>query len=270
MLFDLKNKIVIITGASSGIGAELGRACARKGAKVVLAARAQERIQALQQEIVSSGGEAFAIKTDVTIQDDRHRLVDETIRRWGGVDVLINNAGYSLTGLFDQLPLDEVRKNFETNVFGAVALTQAVLPFFQKKKSGVVVNIESIVALRSMPTSSCYSATKHALHAFSEGLRMEVKKQGIHVLSVCPGLIDTAFGLNRIQIGQRTAMGPQMFYMPVEKCAAKIIRAIEWKRSQIVVTGHAKIIAYLQRISPRFLDFIFANNYQRALVTKKD
>ena len=260
MCFSLENKIVIITGASTGIGAELARACVKEGAKVSLAARSEDKLVALKKDLGSD--EVLVFKTDVTKSADRDQLIQKTLDKWGRIDVLINNAGYGVSGTLEASSLDVVRNNFETNVFSAVALMQMVIPHL-KKTQGMIVNIESIVALRSMPTSSSYSATKHALHAFSEAARLELKDDGVHVLSVCPGLIETEFHRNRVQVGNRSDMGPSWLFMPVEKCANQILRAMKSRKRQIVVTGHAKLLAFLQRLSPKFLDMILRQREQK-------
>ena len=265
MSFIFLDKVFVVTGASSGIGAALAQECTRRGAKVVLAARSEERLQALETEILSKGGAALAVKTDVTHPEEVHRLIKKTLERWGQLDVLVNSAGFGIRGPFDQLPIDLIRKNFETNVFAAVTCMQAVIPQFRKQKSGLIVNIESIVGLRAVPTASCYSATKHALHAFSESLRPELAAEGIRVLSICPGLIATDFPKNRILVGKYIETDPVEFYIPVEKCVAEIIKAIERERSQTVITWHAKFLALTQRIVPRLLDRFFAIRYQKML-----
>jgi len=199
--FPLRDKIVLITGASSGIGRALAVACARRGAKVSLAARSEGRLLEVEKLARESGGEAMVVPTDVTNGKDVRLMVEKTLEKWGRIDALVNNAGFGVWGSFDQLPLDVVRKNFETNCFAPVVCSQAVIPHLRKQGGGLIVNVESVVALRSMPLASCYSATKHALHAFSESMRMELAADRIRVLSVCPGLIDSEFHQNRVDVG---------------------------------------------------------------------
>jgi short-subunit dehydrogenase len=255
MCFSLKDKVVVITGASTGIGAELARICVKEGGRVSLAARSEDKLIALKKDLEGQGGEVLIFKADVVKTNDRDQLIHRTLDKWGRIDVLVNNAGYGVSGSLEESSMDVIRNNFETNVFSAVALMQMTIPYL-KKNQGMIVNIESIVALRSMPTSSSYSATKHALHAFSEAARLELKDDGVHVLSVCPGLIETEFHRNRVQVGNRSDMGPSWLFMPVEKCANQIVRAMKSRKRQIVVTGHAKLLALLQRLSPGFLDMV--------------
>ncbi len=190
-------------------------------------------------------------------------MVEKTLEKWGRIDVLVNNAGFGVRGPFDQMSLDLFRKNFETNFFAPIVCCQAVIPHLRKQGGGLIVNVESIVALRSMPFVSCYSATKHALHALSEAMRLELAPDRIHVLSVCPGLIDSEFQQNRVDVGALDENAPRWLYMPVDRCAAKIVNAMERGRSQVVITGHAKLIAIAQRLAPRLLDRLLAWNLDR-------
>ncbi len=219
----LAGKTAIVTGASSGIGEALVRLLVARGANVTLAARSGDRLESLARELKGT----LAVKTDVTRPGDVERLVQSTVERWGRLDILVNNAGFGVWGAFEKLPLSLIRENFETNVFGAVACAQAAIPHLRKAGGGWIVNIESIVALRAMPMSSSYCATKHALHAFSEALRAELAGDRIRVLSVCPGLIATRFHEHRARVETDLETGPRWLYMPVEKCARKIIRAME-------------------------------------------
>ena len=259
MIFPLRDKVVLITGASSGIGRALAMACARRGARVGLAARSRERLLEVEKMIRDTGGEAMAVLTDVTNAGEIDRMVERTLEKWGRINALVNNAGYGVWGPFDRMPADVVRKNFETNCLAAVFCAQAVIPHLRKEGGGLIVNIESVVALRSMPYGSCYSAGKHALRAFSEAMRVELKPDRIRVLSVCPGLIDSEFHQNRVDIGQPLGRAPRWFYMPVDRCADRIIRAMESGRSRIVITGHAKLVAWTQRFAPWILDRVFAS-----------
>lgn len=261
MGLSLENKVILITGASSGIGEALARQCAAKKAKVIVVGRSREKIKAVTDLIYHEGGEAYSIVADICRTEDVQRITRESLERWERIDVLVNNAGYGVHGNFADVSLEIIRNNFETNFFATLNLTKSVLPYMIGQKSGMIVNIESIVSLRSMPSNSSYSATKHALHAMSEAMRIELAPSNINVLSVCPGLIRTNFSENRLHVGEDKIKTPPWLYMPASKCAAKIIRAIEKNKRQVVITNHAKIIAFLQRLSPSLVDFILAKNY---------
>lgn len=189
----LAGQVVIITGASSGIGEATARRLARAGARVVLSARRQERLDALARELDPAGAAVLAVAGDVTSEADRRRLVDATLAKFGRIDGLVNNAGYGTRGPVEIVPVDAIRRNFETNVFSLVALTQLVLPTMRAQGAGCVVNIGSVAGRIARPLSSVYDSTKHALEALTDGLRGELKPFGVRVTLVRPGFILTEF-----------------------------------------------------------------------------
>ena len=159
----LNQQSVLITGASSGIGEATVRRLVRAGAKIALAARRSERLVALCAEIDPSGQQTLALAGDVTVEADRQRWVEATVRRFGRIDALVNNAGYGQRGPVEQVPLAAIRKNFETNVFALLGLTQLVAPLLRAQGEGRIVNIGSVAGRVARPMSSVYDATKHAL-----------------------------------------------------------------------------------------------------------
>jgi len=251
--YSVRDKVVIITGASMGIGRAVALELARKKAKLVLAARSSEKLFQLQIEIDHMGAECMVAPTDVTIPAAIDHLVEGTVTRFGGIDVLVNNAGYGLWGILEKLPMDEIRNVFETNFFGAIAMAKAVIPEMKKRGGGVIVNVESVVGLRSLPGSGAYCATKHALHAFSESMRIELKPHRIHVCSFCPGITQSEFSKNRVEIDFHTEFS-KILSMSSERCAQLIVRAIERRKRQVVTTWSGKFVHLMQRISPRILD----------------
>lgn len=258
--YSLRDKTVLVTGASSGIGEAMARAFVKRGAFVVLAARSKDKIEALARELENA---ALAVTADMTRPEDVRRLVTAAAGWRGRLDVLVNNAGFGVWGAFERLPMEVIRENFETNVFGAVACAQAAIPHLRQQGGGCIVNIESVVALRALPMSSSYGATKHALHAFSESMRVELAPDHIKVLSVCPGLIETNFHENRRKVDTDIDTGPRWLYLPAAKCAERIVRAVERRQSRIIITGHAALLALAQRISPWLLDRLTAMSYQK-------
>ena len=189
----LNGEVVIITGASAGIGEATARMLAREGATVVLVARRKERLDALKEECERAGGRALAIAADVTSATDRERIVSETLAAFNRIDALVNNAGYGQRGPIELVPIDAIRQNFETNLFSLVALTQLVIPVMRRQASGRIVNISSVAGRIARPLSSVYDATKHALEAISDGLRGELAPFGIQVVVIEPGFILTEF-----------------------------------------------------------------------------
>ena len=159
---ELAGQVVIITGASSGIGEETARRLVRGGAKVVIAARRQDRLDALARELDPSGARALAVSGDITSDADRRHLVEATLAKFGRIDGLVNNAGYGTRGPVELVPVDLIRQNFETNLFSLIALTQLVLPIMRERGSGCIVNIGSVAGRIARPMSSIYDSTKHA------------------------------------------------------------------------------------------------------------
>ena len=189
----LDGQVVIVTGASAGIGDAASRRLAAEGATVVIAARRGDRLETLKREIESSGGRALTVVCDVTSPQDRGRLVQETMRAYGRIDGLVNNAGFGQRGPIELVPVEAIRQNFETNLFSLIALTQLVIPIMRVQRSGRIVNISSVAGQIARPLSSVYDATKHALEAISDGLRGELAPFGIKVVIIEPGFIITEF-----------------------------------------------------------------------------
>jgi short-subunit dehydrogenase len=189
----LDGQAVIVTGASAGIGEATARRLAREGANVVLVARRADRLEALKQQIEATGGRALAVVADITSEEDRRRIVRETTTAFGRIDGLVNNAGFGQRGPIEMVPLENIRRNFETNLFSLIALTQLVIPIMRSQQSGRIVNVSSVAGRIARPLSSVYDATKHALEAISDGMRGELAPFGIKVVIIEPGFIITEF-----------------------------------------------------------------------------
>lgn len=189
----LAGQVVIITGASSGIGEATARRLAAHGARVVIAARRTERLDTLARAIDPTGSRVLVVGGDVTSDADRRKLVEATLKKFGRIDALVNNAGYGTRGPVEIVPIEAIRENFETNVFALIALTQLVLPLMRAQGSGCIVNIGSVAGRIARPLSSIYDATKHALEALTDGLRGELKPFGVRVTLIRPGFIVTEF-----------------------------------------------------------------------------
>ena len=188
----LQGKVAIVTGASSGIGEATALMLAKEGAKVTIAARRAERLTELQKKIEDAGGEALPIVTDVTHRTAVNYLADQTKEKFGRIDILINNAGIMPLSLMKNLHIDEWEKMVDVNVKGVLYAIGAVLPVMREQKSGHIINISSVAGRKVMPGGAVYCATKFAVAALSEGLRMELSpSDNIRVTSIEPGAVET-------------------------------------------------------------------------------
>jgi len=253
----MKDKVVIVTGASSGIGLATAKEFARLGAKVVLAARSHELLQNIESELRSAGYDVYAVTTDVTHEDECRHLVDATIDKYGRLDILVNNAGISMRALFRDVEISVLKRLFDVNFWGAIHCTKYALPYLIKYK-GSVIGVSSVAGFVGLPGRTGYSASKYALHGFLETLRIENLKNGLHVLIMCAG-----FTKSDIRKKALTANGSQQGFSPREEekmmspedVAKAIVRAIYRKRNYVILTLEGKIIALVKRIAPRILEY---------------
>ncbi len=187
----LKNKVVIITGASSGIGAVLAQTLSEKGALVVLAAR---RLEKLHEVAKACPSETLCVQCDMTQDEERRNLVDATLRRWDRIDILVNNAGIGMYGDIERTNEEEIRSLFEVNVFAVIFLSRLVLPVMKRQNAGLILNIGSIGGLVAHSDKvTAYVASKHALVGFTRGLVKDLRNTGVGVKVVCPQLVETGF-----------------------------------------------------------------------------
>jgi len=188
----IKGKVAIITGASSGIGYATALALSKAGAKVAIGARRTDKLEQLENEIKKNGGEVLLHKLDVTKKDDCNAFVDQAIKKWGTVDILVNNAGLMPLSFVKNLKVDEWEQMIDVNIKGVLFCTAAAIPQMKKEKSGHIVNISSVAGRIVFPSGSVYCATKHAITAFSEGLRQELSvRSNIRVTCIEPGAVET-------------------------------------------------------------------------------
>ncbi|WP_019143346.1 SDR family oxidoreductase [Noviherbaspirillum massiliense] len=188
---NIQGKVVVITGASSGLGEAAARHLASLGARVALGARRSERIEALANELNGRGGKALAVQTDVVHRDQVQKLVDAAANTYGRVDVIINNAGLMPQSLIENLQVEEWDRMIDVNIKGVLYGIAAVLPYMKRQKSGQIINVSSVAGHKVGPGSAVYAATKHAVRALSEGLRQEVKPYNIRTTVISPGAVAT-------------------------------------------------------------------------------
>jgi len=187
----IEGKVVVITGASSGLGEAAARLLSAQGAAVVLGARRVERLQALADELAAKGGRALVMETDVTDRAQVKRLVDAAVEQFGRVDVVINNAGLMPQSLLEALKVDEWDRMIDVNIKGVLYGIAAALPHMQRQRGGHIINVSSVAGHKVGPGSAVYAATKHAVRALSEGLRQEVKPHNIRTTVISPGAVAT-------------------------------------------------------------------------------
>ena len=187
----IAGKVIVITGASSGMGAAAASHLAAKGASVVLAARRADRIDAIVGDITGSGGKAIAVATDVTRLDDMRRLAETAVNAYGRIDVLVNNAGLMPLSPVERLKVDEWNQMIDVNLRGVLHGIAAALPYMKEQKSGHIIITASVAAYKVFPASAVYSATKFAVRGLSEGLRQEVKPYNIRTTLISPGAVTT-------------------------------------------------------------------------------
>lgn len=253
-----QKKVVIITGASSGIGLALSREYAEKGFTVVMAARSKDKLEKYAGEL-SNKTKVLAVTTDVTNQEDCKRLIEKTIEKFGRIDILINNAGISMRALFDDMDLRVMRHLMDVNFWGTVYCTQYALPWLVKSE-GTVVGVTSVAGIHGLPARSGYSASKFAMQGFLEALRIENLHKNLHVLIIAPG-----FTASNVRKSALTADGsPQgksprdeSNMMSPEKVARKIYKAIRQRRRFIVLTTAGVTVNLVKKIWPAFLDRAF-------------
>ena len=188
---NIEGKVVVITGASSGLGEATARHLAAQGASVVLGARRIERLQSLANELNSQGGKALAVKTDVTDPNQVQRLVDKAVQTYGRVDVIINNAGLMPHSPLERRKIDDWNRMIDVNIKGVLYGIAAVLPYMKEQKSGHIINVSSVAGHKVRAGGVVYAATKHAVRMISEGLRQEVKPYNIRTTVISPGAVDT-------------------------------------------------------------------------------
>ena len=274
----LDGQVVIVTGASAGIGEAAARMLASEGANVALVARRQERLDQLKKEIEQTGAPALAIAGDVTSPEDRERIVQSTMARFGRIDALVNNAGYGQRGPIEIVPIEAIRRNFETNLFSLIALTQLVIPIMRYQGSGRIVNVSSVAGRIARPLSSIYDATKHALEAISDGLRGELAPFGIKVIIIEPGFILTEFLGVANEVSRDVVEHPGLYAERFERLggaverlrkmagrpediAEVIIKALTARspRARYAAPGHARFALAAKRLLPaRLFDYVLS------------
>jgi len=259
------NKTVVITGASSGIGAALAIEYAKKKWQIVLAARSVEKLNEIAKECENLGAKILVTSCDVSKKTDCENLINQTIEKFKHIDVLINNAGISMRALFNDCKTDVLEQLMAVNFWGAVYCTKYALPYLLKTK-GSVVGVSSIAGIKGLPARTGYSASKFALHGFLESLRIENLKTGLHVLVACPGYTASNIrnsALNSNGNAQSESPLNEQKLMSAEKVATNIIAAIEKRKSYTYMSLEGKMLYYLNKFFPLLMDKIVYNKVSK-------
>jgi len=253
----LKDKVIVITGASSGIGKALAEYCARQGLKVVMAARNEEKLNEIAGMMAGEGADVLTVKTDVSVETDCRYLIEQTIDRFGRIDILVNNAGLSMRALFKDVDLAVIRRLMDVNFWGTVYCTKYALPYLLKA-GGTVAGIISIAGYIGLPGRTGYSASKYAVRGFLETLRVENMKKGLHVLIAAPGF--TASNIRNASLtADGTAQGQsprdEAEMMTADVVAGKIFKAIRHRRRTLILTfTEGRLTVFLRKFFPAWVD----------------
>jgi len=252
----MKDKTVIITGASSGIGKALAYEFAAKGSKVVMGARNASKLREITEDIKKRGGEVVFRQTDVTVEDDCKNLIDSAMKNFGHIDILINNAGISMRALFNDADISVIKRVMDVNFWGTVYCTKSAMPYLLQSR-GSVVAISSVAGIKGLPGRTGYSASKFAIHGFMESLRIENLKTGLHVLMAYPGF--TASNIRNTALvadGKEQGNSPlnEDKIMSAEKVAQYVYKAVKNRKTSLVLTMEGKLTVLLNKFFSSSLD----------------
>jgi NAD(P)-dependent dehydrogenase (short-subunit alcohol dehydrogenase family) len=269
---DLKNKIVLVTGAATGVGEAAALAFAREGCDLVLATRKNaDGLKATADKIKAMGRKVITVMADVSRREDVERLCQTALKEMGRVDILMNNAGVALIAEFTDTTLEDWEKIMGVNFWGPVYTIHYLLPHMIERKSGHIVNVSSAAGLNAPPAASAYSASKFGLVGLTEVLRTEVERFGIGVTAVCPSVIRTnIFDATQVKgFKKEVAQPPAIFRKTPAKAASEIIGAVKRNQALLVITANAKAFYYTKRISPAMFRLV-ARGMLREFLKKKE
>jgi len=260
----IDGKVVIVTGASSGIGESTAREFARAGAITVLAARRSERLERLQKEIEEMGGQALAVRTDLTELDQITNLVQTTLSAFGRIDVLANIAGWAFYDWFEELSADELRRTYEVNVIGLAELTRQVIPTMKTQRSGFILNMSSYVSRISVPPLTVYASTKYAVEGLTDGLRRALLPWGITVIRIHPSSVSgTEFNKGVMREGRVEYSPVPIGRISRERLARHIVGLIEKPRRALFISRIYEFPVLLNKLFPEVVDWISATWVRR-------
>jgi short-subunit dehydrogenase len=257
----MKNKSIVITGGSSGIGKALAEVFGKNGGRVLITGRNEAELNATVADLRAKGITISGFRADVSLEEDNRAMAAEAIRLYGAIDVLINNAGISMRALFEEVDIDVIKKVMDINFYGVLYATKHCLPEIKKNK-GSIVGISSIAGFRGLPGRTGYSASKFALNGFLEVLRTELLKTGVHVLTASPGFTASNIrkrALNSAGAAQAESPRDEDKMMTAEECAQHIYKATVNRKRTIVLTTQGKLVVFLNKWLPSLADKMVYN-----------
>ena len=248
-LTDFRGTAGIVTGASSGIGAQLAKDVATRGMRVALLARRLDRLEAVAADIRAAGGDALPVRCDVAERRDVENAVRTVVERWGRVDLLVNNAGFGRHVLFKDHDVGDIERMMRTNVLGTVYAIKAVLPTMRAQRRGWIVNLSSVAGKLGQPDEAVYSATKFAVAGLSEGLAHELAPLGIHVMTVYPALVRTEMFTPEVMA--RMPRGAERSFLEPPEFSRRVLRALANGKYEVTVPGYIGIAYVIRALMPR-------------------
>src|SRR5215217_345947 len=263
---DFKNKVVIITGASSGIGKACAEEFAKRGANLVLAARQYVTLCTITADLESQYGiKAVAVQADISKEEDCKLIIKQAIMTFGSIDILVNNAGLSMRALFNELDLSVLKNLMDVNFWGTVYCTKYALPEILKTK-GSIIGVSSIAGYRGLPGRTGYSASKFAMNGFMESLRTELLKTGVHVMVACPGFTSSNIRVAALakdgEVHGETSMEEGKM-MTSEAVAVQIVDGIAARRRTLVMTSQGKLTVWINKLLPGLADKLVFNHFTK-------
>ena len=252
----MKNKVAIITGASSGIGRAISKEFAKRGAIVVLAARSRDNLVTLSNEINGEGGASRVFPADISDENQCKALIEDTLNTYGRIDILVNNAGISMRASFQDVEIDVLKRVMDTNFWGTVYCTKYALPQLLERK-GTVIGISSICGITPLPGRTGYVASKHAMEGFFESIRVENTSRDLHVMLVHPGFTSSNIrnaALNEIGIPHMETPLNEDKLMPAERVAIEITEGILDRKKSLTLTTEGRLITWIYKHMPNLAD----------------
>ena len=258
---DPRGKVVVVTGASMGIGEALARAFVREDCKVVLSSRDPARLEAARAR-VGPPERTVAIACDVRNREEVDSLLGLTLHNFGRIDIWINNAGHGLLDSVASMDMKACREMFDTNLFGAIECMQAVIPVMKRQGEGMIINVSSVAGHIPLPYSAAYCATKFAMNAIGKAARMELRASGVHVMTVCPGTIATSFQANAVKGRERLRIGgaDRDPGISADRVAAAVVNACRPEKREVIVPWQHHISVKFYQLFPWLVEWVIARS----------